>query len=273
MNESHHLFERCADLIHQAEGLLITAGAGMGVDSGLPDFRGTEGFWRAYPALAQSKVHFEEIASPSTFESNPALAWGFYGHRLKLYRETVPHEGFRILRDIAAMLPHGAFVFTSNVDGQFLKAGFSPSQVCEVHGSIHHMQCQHGCMNNVWSAKDFAPEVDDVKCQLVSPFPACPICNEIARPNILMFGDWKWIDDRQQQQQARLDEWLGRVNRVLTIEIGAGSHISTVRQMSEFQTGPLIRINPIKPTVPRDKDVSLKMGGLEALTRIWGKLG
>ena len=36
-------------IINEAEAILITAGAGMGVDSGLPDFRGNEGFWNAYP--------------------------------------------------------------------------------------------------------------------------------------------------------------------------------------------------------------------------------
>lgn len=44
-------FEESAALIAQADGLVVAAGAGMGVDSGLPDFRGREGFWRAYPAL------------------------------------------------------------------------------------------------------------------------------------------------------------------------------------------------------------------------------
>lgn len=43
-------FVRCAELIGQAEGLLITAGAGMGMDAGLPDFSGPSGFWRVYPA-------------------------------------------------------------------------------------------------------------------------------------------------------------------------------------------------------------------------------
>jgi len=86
-------FARCAELIRQADGLLVTAGAGMGVDAGLPDFRGANGFWRAYPALAQSGIAFDEIASPVTFQTDPALAWGFYGHRLNLYRRTEPHEG------------------------------------------------------------------------------------------------------------------------------------------------------------------------------------
>ncbi|WP_322049658.1 Sir2 family NAD-dependent protein deacetylase, partial [Paraburkholderia sp. J67] len=75
----------------EADGLLVTAGAGMGVDSGLPDFRGDEGLWRAYPALRHHGFSFEEIANPAVFSSDPRLAWGFYGHRLKLYRATQPH--------------------------------------------------------------------------------------------------------------------------------------------------------------------------------------
>ena len=42
-----------ADLISQADALVIAAGAGMRVDSGLPDFRGNTGFWKAYPALGK----------------------------------------------------------------------------------------------------------------------------------------------------------------------------------------------------------------------------
>src|SRR5262250_1763780 len=107
--------ERAARLIAEAEGLVIAAGAGMGVDSGLPDFRGSQGFWNAYPALGTREIGFTAIASPPTFRTEPRLAWGFYGHRLQLYRETVPHAGFALLKDWAARRPQGAFVFTSNV--------------------------------------------------------------------------------------------------------------------------------------------------------------
>lgn len=118
------LFERRAEPLSEAEGLLVTAGAGMGVDSGLPDFRGTDGFWRAYPDLAQSSICFQEIANPRTFMADPQLAWGFYGHRLALYRATVPHVGFDLLRKFAEPMKKGAFVYTSNVDGRFHKAGW-----------------------------------------------------------------------------------------------------------------------------------------------------
>ena len=47
---------RAAELIAKADALLITAGAGMSVDSGLPDFRGGKGFWRAYPSWTWLRV-------------------------------------------------------------------------------------------------------------------------------------------------------------------------------------------------------------------------
>jgi hypothetical protein len=77
-----HQARLAAEAIEGADALLITAGAGMGVDSGLPDFRGTQGFWRAYPAIAKLGVSFEEMANPQWFNHDPALAWAFYGHRL-----------------------------------------------------------------------------------------------------------------------------------------------------------------------------------------------
>lgn len=81
-DDLHH----AAELLLQADALIVGAGAGMGVDSGLPDFRGTAGFWKAYPALAKEQIDFTRIACPDAFHTHPARAWGFYGHRLQLYR-------------------------------------------------------------------------------------------------------------------------------------------------------------------------------------------
>ena len=138
-----------AELLREADGLLITAGAGMGVDSGLPDFRGDEGFWKAYPPLSQAGIGFTEIANPNAFRASPSLAWGFYGHRLQLYRDTIPHEGFAILLDMASLMDMRSFVYVSNVDGQFQKAGFNPVCLVECHGSIHHLQCMEACTHKI----------------------------------------------------------------------------------------------------------------------------
>ena len=265
---SGDIFRRCATAILQADGLLVTAGAGIGVDSGLPDFRGTHGFWRAYPALGRAQIAFESIASPAAFESNARLAWGFYGHRLALYRRTVPHEGFALLKTIGASMPGGSFVFTSNVDGQFQTAGFAPERICEIHGSIHHLQCMQGCSADIWPATEFAPEIDAENCLLRSDLPACPHCGGLARPNILMFGDWGWIDARTREQHEALEACLGGVRRPVIIEVGAGTAIPSVRHFGEASRGTLIRINPSEPDVPAGKGFGLRVAGLEGIRGI-----
>jgi len=136
---------RAAAAVSAADALLVTAGAGMGVDSGLPDFRGDAGFWKAYPAYAHLGLSFVDLANPRWFEHDAHLAWGFYGHRLNLYRATKPHAGFGVLRRWAAERPAGAFVFTSNVDDQFQRAGFDPERIVECHGTIETWQCTRDC--------------------------------------------------------------------------------------------------------------------------------
>lgn len=262
---------RAAELIAQSDGLVIAAGAGIGVDSGLPDFRGNEGFWKAYPALGRARMEFTSIASPRTFHDDPALAWGFYGHRLALYRSTLPHEGFQLLRAWGDGMDHGSFVFTSNVDGQFQKAGFDSRAIYECHGSIHHLQCLEPCGSAIWPADAFEPDVDAEACRLRNEPPRCPACGGLARPNILMFGDWGWIERRSEMQAARLEAWLDQVRRPLVIELGAGTAIPSVRHFGHRvlqRGGRMVRINPREHAVGSPDDVGIAGGALDGLRSI-----
>lgn len=260
--------EQAANLIKSADALLITAGAGMGVDSGLPDFRGNHGFWKAYPALEASGIDFSSIANPQAFQASPERAWGFYGHRLALYRSATPHAGFQILREIAAKMPQGCFVTTSNVDGQFQKAGFDASQILEIHGSIHHVQCLDCCREDVWSADYLQPEIDEARCLWTGKLPMCLHCGRLARPNILMFDDWHWQEQRRQIQRCNWNVWYGGVGKLIVIELGAGVDIPSIRRISETQGAPVIRINPRHPTLPESAGISLPMGAKEALEKL-----
>jgi NAD-dependent SIR2 family protein deacetylase len=263
---------RAAALLDRADALVIAAGAGMGVDSGLPDFRGNEGFWKAYPALARDRVGFSSIASPATFRSSADRAWGFYGHRLALYRKTRPHAGFGMLKRWGAGMAQGARVFTSNVDGAFQRAGFPEKHVAECHGSIHHLQCLHPCGDDVWKADEFVPEIDVETGHLRNAAPVCPHCGGLARPNILMFGDGGWLPRRSLKRERKLEDWLCDAARPVVIEIGAGTAIPSVRWFSDDVVrrhgGHLIRINPREADVHRRADVSLTMGGLAGLEAI-----
>ncbi|WP_457594879.1 SIR2 family NAD-dependent protein deacylase [Hydrogenimonas sp.] len=260
-------------IVENADALLITAGAGMGVDSGLPDFRGNEGFWRAYPVAKRLGLSFVELANPRWFESDPALAWAFYGHRLHLYRDTEPHEGFGLLLDAAGKKEEW-FVFTSNVDGQFQKAGFDEEKIVECHGSIHHLQCTE-CDAGIWSAEEVEIPVDMERFRALS-WPRCPRCGATARPNILMFGDWGWDSSRTAAQEERFDDFLQRVAvkrlNLVIIETGAGTAVPTVRMTGERIAdtfgATLIRINPREPQIDPARGISLAEGGLAGLRRV-----
>ena len=264
--------QRAKQLLDEADAIFITAGAGMGVDSGLPDFRGVEGFWNAYPKARELGLRFEEMANPEWFESDPQLAWAFYGHRLHLYRDTVPHKGFQWLLELSNTKKYDSFVFTSNVDGQFQKAGFLEEQIMECHGSIHHLQCSDNCQGKLWSADETMIEIQE-GFKAKEPLPSCPYCGGMARPNILMFGDFGWEYARTDRQRERLNIWISRLQeedaKLAIVEMGAGTAVPTVRNTSEqiarLFNVPLIRINPRESF---GAQVELPMGAVEALEQI-----
>ncbi len=266
--------EKAKKIIKEAEAIMITAGAGMGVDSGLPDFRGIEGFWRAYPVIKDLGLRFEEMANPKWFEKNPALAWAFYGHRLNLYRETTPHAGFGKLLEIANR-KKDYFIFTSNVDGQFQKAGFDANRIVEIHGSIHHFQCAQNCNKKIYKADVGHIMIDEKTFRAQEPLPTCPDCGGIARPNILMFGDWEWNAQRTDIQSHRLQRFLDEVEEknhsLVILEFGAGKAIPTVRAFGERVARKkgvtLIRVNPRDTEVPSG-NISFPLGAKEMIERL-----
>jgi NAD-dependent SIR2 family protein deacetylase len=268
MIEEH--IQQAARAISQADALLIGAGAGMGVDSGLPDFRGPQGFWRAYPPYERLGLDFVALANPRWFAEDPELAWGFYGHRMSLYRRTNPHEGFDILKRMATRLPLGSFVFTSNVDGHFQRAGFSPERIVEVHGSFEGMQCTGDCGIGIFQGAQVHVEIEPTTMRAIGPLPDCLDCGALARPNILMFNDWGWNSSRADVQHGNMAEWLESLSggRLVIIECGAGQAIPTVRitceRVARLFGGTLIRINPREADVPAGQ-ISLPIGSLAAL--------
>lgn len=267
------MLEYAASIIRDAEVFVITAGAGMGVDSGLPDFRGDHGFWEAYPAYARLGLSFMECANPRHFAADPSFGWGFYGHRTNLYRETVPHEGFRIIARWIERNGADYFVVTSNVDGQFQKAGYDEQRILEVHGSIHWLQCQTACRNSIWPNNEVI-RVDETTMRACQPLPRCSGCGEVSRPNILMFGDWAWLPDRTRIQEHAFEQFVSqnKGRRVAVIEMGAGSAIPTIRATSErigwsLEHATVIRINPREPEI-KAPHISVRCGALEGLRTI-----
>ena len=64
------MIERIKESIEKVDAIIICAGAGMGVDSGLPDFRSNNGFWN-------SDLRYEQIANPKWFKLDYHKIWTF----------------------------------------------------------------------------------------------------------------------------------------------------------------------------------------------------
>ena len=270
----HDTILRAKEIVANADAVIITAGAGMGVDSGLPDFRGDQGFWKAYPPLKDKDLGFTDMANPQWFFEQPTLAWAFYGHRLKLYNKTEPHSGFAMLRELCAQKNDNYFICTSNVDGHFAKAGFDRDKIYEIHGSIHHAQCIHNDDGNIWNMDENSVLVDEDKF-IATKMPVCPECGCVSRPNILMFYDHEFNHKRAWAQRKRYEAWLNEneTSKIAIIEIGAGLAVPTIRKHGEalvkrFKNATLIRINPKDSSLNSQLGISLKLGGLEALNQI-----
>jgi len=273
--ESIHL---AAKALLETKSIFIGAGAGMGVDSGLPDFRGKEGFWKEYPYLGKLKIPFEEMANPIWFKEDPHLAWAFYGHRLNLYLSTKPHLGYTLLHKWISSHKLNSFIFTSNVDGHFQKSGFAEELTNECHGSIIHFQCLSRCGQKIWPVSEhFRIRLDHEKMYAHDPLPSCPSCQGLARPNILMFSDFEWDSERKEEQEKRMYHWMKtlRNSKLFVLEIGAGLAVPTVRisceQAWETLGGFFLRINPHDNQVPQGTH-SLAMGALNALSAIDAQL-
>ena len=257
------VYQKVAQLIVDADAIYIGAGAGMGVGSGLGTFRGTAaGVW---PPLEKLGLKFQEMSNPDRFldtdKYGPKLAWSFWQWRYKAYTENEPHSGYSYLLNWTKNKQHPSFVFTSNIDGHFFRAGFK--DVCEIHGTVKYLQCIRTDSTCPYYKKMWSPEkgliedliVDPNTDKVTSPLPRCPGCGRVARPTVKMFEDWGILTTLIDKQEQKFEAWKTKNKnlKIIAIEIGAGIAIRTVRDESERVSREfsctLIRINPENPEI------------------------
>ena len=229
------------------------------------------------------------MSNPRSFQKDPRFGWGFFGHRYQLYSSAQPHEGYHLLRRWGEAARASHAVFTSNVDGHFLRAGFNERRVYECHGSIHYLQALDPRLSSaIWPAEPHLAGLRVDPATFLADADTLPYCppesgaaaGALARPNIMMFGDYGFVEDRTSEQQERYEaivETWNKSARVVVIEIGAGLAIPTVRHASEnilddFPNATLLRINPAEPKGPGNT-ISIPTGGLEALTLLDAAIG
>lgn len=259
------------DWLKTADAMVINTGAGMGIDSGLADYRGSGGQWGNVESETGKSVF--DVVNPKNLLENPKFMWTFFAKRLKNYADTEPHNGFNILKKWIAKFQLDYFANTSNIDGHFQKAGFEPDKIRELHGSIYHFQCSKPCSNQIW-------EINYDSQQLLSAvneekYPICPHCGAMARPNIYMFRDNTFLSDRNDAQEKKFQEFLdlNQGKSMLVFEIGSGPHVQSIRKKTRMlgiqHNAKIVRINP-KDFRIKEPHIGINLGALEALEGIDG---
>ncbi|MFH1862112.1 MAG: NAD-dependent deacylase [bacterium] len=148
--------------------IVALTGAGISAESGIPTFRGADGYWRQYRP--------EELATPEAFASNPHLVWEWYIYRRQLIAQSRPNSGHLALFELENLLADRFTLITQNVDGLHARTG--NKRTLELHGNIFLNRCNR-CF------KRFSDDVLDFS---LFP-PSCPKCSGAIRPDVVWFGE------------------------------------------------------------------------------------
>lgn len=155
--------EAAAARICSADFLLVATGAGMSVGCGLTTYRSSED---GLPALRSgvhdedgSEVPYELLASPTALSETPTMFYDFMCRFYNAARDAQPSTAYRTLRALLDLHFPGerGFVFTSNVDGMHIRAGFE-GRVFECHGSKMRWQCAEPCQRRTWDLGSVKPD-------------------------------------------------------------------------------------------------------------------
>lgn len=256
--------------LEEADCIVINTGAGMGVDSGLADYRGNGGQWGQVESTTGESVF--DVVTPHYLLEHPEYAWKMFLTRLKEYEATTPHEGFQILLKWIKRYNLDYFALTSNIDGHLQKAGFEADRVRELHGTLAYFQSTRPDLyDKIWLNERSGEELlADLEKGI---FPTCPHSHVLARPNVYMFRDATYLPTHSKEQDARFQVFLERNKgkKMIVFEIGSGPHVQTVRMKTRMLKNDfgakIVRINP-KDFKVDEPHIGIAKGALKALQEI-----
>jgi NAD-dependent deacetylase len=153
--------------------VLVITGAGVSAESGIPTFRGKDGYWR--------NLDPAKLATPEAFAKNPNLVWEWYRERRQRIRNAQPNAAHQAIAKLAQHAREFLLV-TQNVDDLHVRAEWEGNtlvrqNIVQIHGDIFITRCSH-C--------DFSRNERD---RDVGGLPKCPQCGALVRPGVVWFGE------------------------------------------------------------------------------------
>jgi len=233
------MFDTVAQKLKGSKKIVFVTGAGISQESGIPTFRGKDGYWRKYDPM--------KLASIDAFYDDPKLVWEWYDDRRKNILDVKPNEGHFAISQMEEF--KDVVILTQNIDGLHQRSG--STNVLELHGSIIRIKC---------TVCDF---LDNITENFESLPPKCK-CGSMLRPDVVWFGE----PLPQNIWQSAIKE--ASICDVMII-VGTslvGSPANTLPVYAKQNGAILIEVNPEKTGMSNDMALSIQATSVGVLPKM-----
>lgn len=224
----------------ESDGLiLVLSGAGISAESGIPTFRGKEGYW----TVGSRDYHPQEMATQAAFKRMPEEVWRWYLFRLGICRGAQPNPGHEAVAAIEKHFNDRFVLITQNTDGLHLRAGNSRDRTYEIHGNIGYKRCAIGCSDRVEALPPLPVRAENTPVSdLEQEAMRCRDCNDWARPHVL------WFDETYDEDHYRFESSLlaaGHAAVLLVVGTSGATNLpNQVASLAARRGALVIDINP-----------------------------
>lgn len=181
--------------------IVLLTGAGISAESGIPTFRGQEGYW----TVGSQNYHSQEMATRSAFGRMPDEVWAWYLYRRSVCRAAEPNAAHRAVAQLEKKLGDRFVLITQNVDGLHLRAGNTLERTYQIHGNIDFMRCSSECSPQLFpmpAGIDLSWEKGRRMTDAERSLLVCPRCGALSRPHVL------WFDESYDEERFRFTSSL-----------------------------------------------------------------
>jgi NAD-dependent deacetylase len=218
---------------------IFLTGAGISAESGVPTFRGKEGYWR----VGSRNYHAQELATRAAFDRMPEAVWSWYLHRRRICAEAQPNAAHRAIAEMAELLGERFLLITQNVDGLHRRGGSPADRTYEIHGNIGYMRCSAGCPGIEPVPESSEPVLGQSGSSAPPRQPLrCGHCGAMTRPHVL------WFDEVYDEASYRFESSLrAAAEAALLVVVGTTGTTNLPLQIGELAAQrriPMLVINP-----------------------------
>lgn len=225
---------------HQGTGtLVLLTGAGISAESGIPTFRGQEGYW----TIGSAEYHPREMATMAMFRREPLEVWSWYLYRRSVCRQAQPNPGHAAAVRLGQSLGSRFQLITQNVDGLHLRAGHPQETTWQIHGNVDFRRCAAACGTGILPVPEGLHPWVKGRClsQEEARILLCS-CGALTRPHVL------WFDEFYDEENFRFDSSIRAAsNAALLIVVGTSGATNLPIQVGQAALGngaTIIDINP-----------------------------